>query len=95
MLAVKNLLKIYKPKKGVSVKAIDGISFELPSTGMVFLLGKSGSGKSTLLNLLGGLDIYTSGEIVIKGKSSKGFKAKDFDSYRNTYVGFSFRNSIF
>ena len=91
MLAVKNLTKIYKPKKGLAVKAIDDISFELSRTGMVFLLGKSGSGKSTLLNLLGGLDSYTSGDILIKGKSSKDFKAEDFDSYRNTYVGFVFQ----
>ena len=55
------------------------------------MLGKSGSGKSTLLNLLGGLDSYNSGEIIIKGVSSKEFKQKHFDSYRNTYVGFIFQ----
>ena len=58
---------------------------------MVFLLGKSGSGKSTLLNLLGGLDKYDEGEIIIKGVSSKDFKQSHFDSYRNTYVGFIFQ----
>ena len=58
MLETKNLTKIYKPKKGMPVKAIDNISLRFPNTGMVFLLGKSGSGKSTLLNLLGGLDRY-------------------------------------
>lgn len=70
MLETRNLFKVYKPKKGVPVKAIDGISLKFPEKGMVFLLGKSGSGKSTLLNLLGGLDKYDSGEIIIKGVSS-------------------------
>ncbi len=91
MLETKNLVKIYKPKRGVPVRALDGISIRFPDKGMVFLLGKSGSGKSTLLNVLGGLDKYDSGEILIKGVSSKTFKQKDFDSYRNTYVGFIFQ----
>lgn len=91
MLEVKNLTKTYKPKKGVPVKALDGVSLAFPSRGMVFLLGKSGSGKSTLLNLLGGLDTADSGEIIIKGESSANFKQKHFDSYRNTYVGFIFQ----
>ena len=58
---------------------------------MIFLLGKSGSGKSTLLNVAGGLDYPTSGEIVLKGRSSKNFSQSDFDSYRNTYIGFIFQ----
>ncbi len=91
MLETKNLTKIYKPKKGMPVKAIDNISLRFPNTGMVFLLGKSGSGKSTLLNLLGGLDRYDGGEIIIKGVSSKNFNQSHFDSYRNTYVGFIFQ----
>lgn len=91
MLEVKNLVKVYKPKKGVSVSAVDNVSLKFPDKGMIFLLGKSGSGKSTLLNLLGGLDRYTSGEIIIKGVSSKDFKQQHFDSYRNTYVGFIFQ----
>ena len=91
MLETKNLVKVYKPKKGVPVKALDGVSLKFPDTGMVFLLGKSGSGKSTLLNVLGGLDNYNSGEIVIKEVSSKKFKQSHFDSYRNTYVGFIFQ----
>ena len=74
MLELKELVKIYKPKKGVPVTAIDNVSLKFPDKGMVFLLGKSGSGKSTLLNLLGGLDNYNSGEIIIKGVSSKNFK---------------------
>lgn len=91
MLETKHLSKIYKPKKGVPVKALDDVSICFPDTGMVFLLGKSGSGKSTLLNLLGGLDKYDAGDITIKGVSSKDFKQKHFDSYRNTYVGFIFQ----
>ena len=91
MLETKDLSKIYKPKKGVPVTALDKISLRFPDKGMIFLLGKSGSGKSTLLNLLGGLDRYDSGEIIIKGVSSKDFKQKHFDSYRNTYVGFIFQ----
>ena len=91
MLEVKNLGKIYKPKRGVAVKALDDVSLKFPDRGMVFLLGKSGSGKSTLLNLLGGLDKYNSGDIIIKGVSSKDFKQSHFDSYRNTYIGFIFQ----
>lgn len=91
MLETINLVKTYKPKKGVPVQALNGVTLKFPETGMVFLLGKSGSGKSTLLNVLGGLDKYNSGEIIIKGVSSKDFKQKHFDSYRNTYVGFIFQ----
>lgn len=91
MLEVKNLSKIYKTKNGADVKALDGVSLQFPTTGMVFLLGKSGSGKSTLLNVCGGLDAPTSGEIVVKGRSSKDFTQSDFDSYRNTFVGFIFQ----
>ena len=91
MLETKELVKIYKPKKGVPVTALNKISLKFPEKGMVFLLGKSGSGKSTLLNVLGGLDKYDGGEIIIKGVSSKNFKQQHFDSYRNTYVGFIFQ----
>ena len=91
MLEVKDLVKEYRPKKGNVVRAVDGISLKFPEKGMVFILGKSGSGKSTLLNLLGGLDKYDSGEIIIKGKSSKDFSQIEFDSYRNTYLGFIFQ----
>lgn len=91
MLETRELVKIYKPKKGVPVKALDKVSIKFPEVGMVFLLGKSGSGKSTLLNVLGGLDKYNDGEIIIKGVSSKKFHQRHFDSYRNTYVGFIFQ----
>ena len=91
MLETKNLCKTYNPKKGVPVLAVDHVSLRFPEKGMVFLLGKSGSGKSTMLNLLGGLDQYDDGEIIIKGISSKDFTQQRFDSYRNTYVGFIFQ----
>ena len=91
MLEVKHLFKEYKTKKGVTTKALDDVSLVFPEKGMVFILGKSGSGKSTLLNVCGGLDRADSGEIIIKGKSSKDFSGQDFDSYRNTYVGFVFQ----
>lgn len=91
MLETKDLVKIYKPKKGLPVTALNRVSLKFPEKGMVFLLGKSGSGKSTLLNVLGGLDSYENGTIIIKGVSSKKFKQKHFDSYRNTYVGFIFQ----
>ena len=91
MIEVVNLKKYYKNKGGNQVKALDGISLKFPDKGMVFLLGKSGSGKSTLLNVCGGLDSPTDGEIIVKGRSSKKFTRNDFDSYRNTYVGFVFQ----
>ncbi|MCQ2087625.1 MAG: ABC transporter ATP-binding protein/permease [Bacilli bacterium] len=91
MLEVKDLKKYYKTKGGAEVHALDGVTIQFPETGMVFLLGKSGSGKSTLLNVAGGLDRPDSGEIIVKGKSSKDFTQSDFDSYRNTFVGFVFQ----
>ena len=91
MLSIKNLTKIYKIKGGNDTRALDNVTLDFPETGMVFLLGKSGSGKSTLLNLIGGLDFPTSGEIILKGRSSKDFSQSDFDSYRNTYIGFIFQ----
>ncbi len=91
MLEVKNLKKIYKTKNDVVTDALDGVSIQFPEKGLVFLLGKSGSGKSTLLNVCGGLDAPTEGEIIVKGRSSKDFTQSDFDSYRNTFVGFIFQ----
>jgi len=91
LIEARNLMKVYKPKKGVPVHALNDVSVKLPDKGMVFILGKSGSGKSTLLNVLGGLDSVDTGEIVIKGVSAKDFKQAHYDSYRNTYVGFIFQ----
>lgn len=94
MLSVRNLTKTYQTTKSKTknrVVALDNVSIDFPETGLVFLLGKSGSGKSTLLNAIGGLDTFDSGEIVIKGKSSANFSQSDFDSYRNTFIGFIFQ----
>lgn len=91
MLEIKNLVKVYKTKGGAEVRALDDVSVRFEEKGMIFLLGKSGSGKSTLLNLCGGLDAPDSGEIIIKGRSSKNYSQADFDSYRNTFVGFVFQ----
>lgn len=91
MLEIKNLCKTYYPKNGQPVKALKSVSAKFNEKGLVFILGKSGCGKSTLLNCIGGLDKFDSGEIVIKGKSSKEFTGSDFDSYRNTFIGFIFQ----
>ncbi len=91
MIQAKNVTKIYKPKSGQSVAALNGVSLTLPDRGMVFILGKSGSGKSTLLNLLGGLDRPTSGEIIVNGENILNSGNRLLDSYRNTYVGFIFQ----
>ena len=91
MIEVKNISKTYKSKGGVITKALDNVSIKFPEKGLVFLLGKSGSGKSTLLNMIGGLDYPDSGEIIVKGRSSSSFSRSDFDSYRNTYIGFIFQ----
>ena len=91
MIELRNLTKIYNQNAENQVIALDHVSFTLPETGMVFLLGKSGSGKTTMLNLLGGLDAPTEGELCIDGTSSKHFRQKDWDAYRNNYVGFVFQ----
>ncbi len=91
MLELRHICKTYRPKKGVPVKALNDVSVKFDEKGMVFILGKSGCGKSTLLNCIGGLDTFDSGEIIIKGKSSKEFSSSDFDSYRNTFIGFIFQ----
>lgn len=91
MLQLKNVSKAYKPKKGAPVQALKDISLSFEDKGIVFVLGKSGSGKFTLLNLIGGLDFADSGEIIIDSKSSKDFNEIDYDSYRNTYIGFVFQ----
>lgn len=91
MLTIKDLQKTYRSKKGQTHQALKSINLEIGSKGFVILLGKSGSGKSTLLNILGGLDKFDKGEIIIKDKSTKDFNSNEWDSYRNTYVGFVFQ----
>lgn len=91
MLELKNISRVYKQKHGPEVWALNDVSLVFPEKGMVFVLGKSGSGKSTLLNVIGGLDKYTAGDLIVKGKSTKTFKQSEFDSYRNTMIGFIFQ----
>ena len=90
MLKLIDVKKIYTTKAG-DVSAMDGITVELPDSGMIFINGKSGSGKTTLLNVIGGLDGFDDGEIVIDGKNFSTFTDSDYDSYRNTFVGFIFQ----
>ncbi len=90
MIQVEHLTKLYTDKAN-TVKALDDVSFTLPSTGLVFVLGKSGCGKTTLLNMLGGIDSPTEGDIKINGKSINTKKEKELDNYRNNYVGFVFQ----
>lgn len=78
------------------VEALKGVSFELPSSGLVFILGKSGCGKTTLMNIIGGLDGFDEGDVTADGKSLKSFTEKDYDDYRNRRVGFVFQeNNLF
>ena len=91
MIELIHVSKCYHVKGAPDVQALDDVSVSFGEKGLVFILGKSGSGKSTLLNVIGGLDRIDSGEIVIQGKSSKNFTQSEFDSYRNTYLGFIFQ----
>lgn len=91
MIEIKNLTKIYKSKKGLKTTAINNINLKIANKGMLFITGKSGSGKSTLLNLLGGLDDITEGQILINGHDISKFTKDEYDSYRNTYIGFIFQ----
>lgn len=92
MIKLIDVSKTYKPKRGKKTVSLNNISFELPETGFVFILGKSGSGKSTLLNLIGSLDVATTGSIWINDKDLKKFKEKERNLYRNSYIGFIFQD---
>ena len=91
MLKLKNITKIYTTGNE-KLKALDGIDITFRKSEFVSILGPSGCGKTTLLNIIGGLDRYTSGDLIINGKSTKYFKDRDWDSYRNYSVGFVFQN---
>lgn len=91
MIELINVSKTYRTNKNVTTKALKNINLIFPDNGMIFIVGRSGSGKSTLLNLIGGLDGYDEGDIVINGKSTKDFGECEFDIYRNTSVGFVFQ----
>ena len=91
MLELRHIKKDYYVDKK-PFTAIKDLSVCFPSRGFVAVLGHSGSGKTTLLNIIGGLDHYTEGDLLIDGKSTKDFKDKDWDSYRNKRVGFVFQS---
>ena len=91
MFSAIDICKTYRPRGGVPVEALRGVTLRFGERGMVFILGKSGSGKSTLLHILGGLDDADAGDLEIDGKTTQAFSRKDFDDYRNEYVGFVFQ----
>ena len=91
MLQLKNITKNYL-SGDKEVQALKGIDIEFRENEFVSILGQSGCGKTTLLNIIGGLDRYTSGDLIINGKSTKEFKDKDWDTYRNHSVGFVFQS---
>ena len=91
MLELKNIKKSYKTGTFIQ-HALNGIDLKFRKNEFVAILGPSGSGKTTLLNIIGGLDRYDSGDLLIKGKSTKKFKDKDFDAYRNKSIGFIFQS---
>lgn len=91
MLKLKNITKVYN-SGNEKLKALDNVGIMFRKSEFVSILGPSGCGKTTLLNIIGGLDRYTSGDLIINGKSTKYFKDRDWDSYRNYSVGFVFQN---
>ena len=92
MLRLQNIRKIYQANNADLVVALDDISLDFRKSEFVSILGPSGCGKTTLLNIIGGLDKYTSGDLIIDSKSTKKFKDTDFDSYRNHQIGFIFQS---
>jgi len=91
MLELKNITKTYHTA-GEDVEALKGIDLKFRNSEFVCILGPSGCGKTTLLNIIGGLDSYTSGDLVINGRSTKEYRDRDWDAYRNHSVGFVFQN---
>lgn len=91
MLEIKEIVKTYV-MKDQKVQALNGVSVCFRKNEFVSILGPSGCGKTTLLNIIGGLDRYTSGDLIIDGVSTKKFKDKDWDNYRNHRVGFIFQS---
>ena len=91
MLEIKNIKKSYKTGNFVQ-HALNDIDLKFRKKEFVSILGPSGSGKTTLLNIIGGLDRYDNGDLIIKGKSTKKFKDRDWDAYRNKSIGFVFQS---
>ena len=91
MLELKSITKIY-PAGGEDVHALKGIDLQFRPSEFVAILGPSGCGKTTTLNIIGGLDQYTSGDLVINGRSTRDFRDRDWDAYRNHSIGFVFQS---
>lgn len=91
MLELKKIKKTYNAG-GLKQNALNSVSIKFRKSEFVCILGPSGSGKTTLLNVLGGLDNYDDGDLIINGKSTKNFGCKDWDEYRNNVIGFIFQN---
>ncbi len=91
MLTLKNIHKVYQTGD-ISVEALRGVDISFRQNEFVAVLGPSGCGKTTLLNIIGGLDRYSEGDLVIKGRSTRDYKDRDWDSYRNHSVGFVFQS---
>ena len=91
MLQLKEIVKDYGSDETI-VHALKGVTLSFRNSEFVVILGPSGCGKTTMLNIIGGLDRYTSGDVLINGKSTTTFKNNDWDAYRNNYVGFIFQN---
>ncbi len=91
MLKLKNIIKNYDVGDNETVKALRGIDIEFRKNEFVSILGQSGCGKTTLLNIIGGLDRYTDGDLIINGRSTKEYRDRDWDTYRNHSIGFVFQ----
>ena len=91
MLELIDIKKDY-PSGGGKVEALRGVNLQFRKSEFVAILGPSGCGKTTMLNIIGGLDQYTSGDLVINGRSTRGYKDRDWDAYRNHSVGFVFQS---
>lgn len=91
MLQIKDIRKKYVTGELIQT-ALDGVSLNLRDNEFVAILGPSGSGKTTLLNVIGGLDRYDSGDLIINGISTKKYSDRDWDSYRNHTIGFVFQS---
>ena len=91
MLSLRNIVKDYATEN-TAVRALDGVSLDFRENEFVSILGPSGCGKTTLLNIIGGLDQYTSGDLIISGVSTKKYKDADWDTYRNHSIGFVFQS---
>ncbi|MBQ4031725.1 MAG: ABC transporter ATP-binding protein, partial [Bacilli bacterium] len=91
MLELRKITKVYE-SNDIKQKALDNVNLKFRESEFVSILGPSGSGKTTLLNIIGGLDDYSSGDLIINGKSTKKYNDRDWDTYRNHSIGFVFQS---